>query len=302
MKAAVVGSLNMDLVVRVAALPQEGETLFGRDLAEVPGGKGANQAAAIGKLGISVSMIGKAGEEANGSRLRESLRSAGVDTSSVMASQSPTGIALITVDLAGRNHIVVVPGANADLTPADIARQRKIIEQSDIVVLQLEIPVETVAYTLELAKSLGKTTILNPAPARKLGSEILRFVDFLIPNEHELQAITGTQRLDEAAIREAAAEFAKQGARNLIVTLGDQGCCHSDGNSVTFHEAYRVKAVDTTAAGDSFIGGFVAGYSKTGDVSQAIRFAMKTAAITVTRHGAQSSLPTREEVSAFSNT
>lgn len=300
MKAAVVGSLNMDLVVGVTDLPKEGETLFGHELSEVPGGKGANQAAAIGKLGIPVSMIGKVGQDTNGSCLIKSLRSAGVDTASVMHSLRPTGTALITVDQAGRNHIVVIAGANANLTPDDIERQLNVIELADVVVLQLEVPLETVAHTLELAKSLGKTTILNPAPARKLNAEILRHVDFLIPNEHELQAITGIQQLDETGIREAAKSFAEQGVGNLIVTLGDKGCVHSDGNSVTFYEAYRVKAADTTAAGDSFIGGFVAGYSE-GDVGQAIRFAMKTAAITVTRHGAQSSLPTRDEVLSFAN-
>lgn len=292
----------MDLVVNVKELPREGETLFGYGLAEAPGGKGANQAAAIGKLGIPAAMIGKVGADANGAKLIESLRSAGADVSSVMTSDSPTGMALITVDQAARNHIVVVPGANGDLTPADIERQREVIERSDVVVLQLEVPIDTVSYALELAKSLGKTTILNPAPSRELSADLLSRVDYLIPNEHELQAIAGIRRLDEAAIREAALRFAMQGARNLIVTLGDRGCCHSDGHSVVFHEAYPVKATDTTAAGDSFIGGFAAGLLETRDVGDAIRFAMKTAAITVTRHGAQSSLPSREEVLAFSNT
>ncbi len=289
----------MDLVVNVEKLPKEGETLLGSGLSEVPGGKGANQAAAIGKLGIPVSMIGKVGTDASGSVLIEALRSAGVDVSSVMVSQSPTGMALITVDQAASNHIVVIPGANGDLTPSDIERQRAVIEQSDIVVLQLEIPVETVAYTLKMAKSLGKKTVLNPAPARELDSAILSYVDCLIPNEHELRAIAGVGRLDEAAIREAGRLFMDRGVRHLIVTLGDKGCCHTDGDFVRFHEAFRVEAADTTAAGDSFVGGFAAGYSEWRDVDRAIRFAMQTAAIAVTRHGAQSSLPTRDEVLAF---
>lgn len=289
----------MDIVVNAERLPEEGETLLGSGMSEVPGGKGANQAAAIGKLGMSVSMIGKVGADANGARLIASLQQAGVDTESIMTSDSATGLALITVDGAGRNHIIVVPGANGDLTTGDIDLQRHTIENCEIVVLQLEIPLETALYTLRLAKELGKTTVLNPAPAQLLSEDLLQFVDFLIPNEHELRAITGEARLNEAGLLDAAAVLVNKGTKAVIVTLGDKGCCYSDGREIEFYSAFKVNALDTTAAGDSFIGGFAAGYAEVQDVSQAVSQAIKAAAITVTRRGAQSSLPTRDEVTDF---
>lgn len=292
----VVGSLNMDIVVQTDELPREGETLLGSGMSEVPGGKGANQAVAIGKLRTSVSMIGKVGADAYASRLIHSLQLAGVDTGLITNSNGPTGVALITVDRAGRNQIVVIPGANAELTPADIDRQRQAIEQCELVVLQLEIPVETVEYTLRLAKQLGKTTVLNPAPARMLSDEALRCVDFLIPNEHELQTMTGADLADESSLQEAARLFLNKGVQALIVTLGDKGCCYADPEGFKTYAAHQVKAQDTTAAGDSFIGGFVAGYLACRDTDRAIRQALKAASITVTRHGAQSSLPTWEEI------
>lgn len=299
---AVVGSLNMDIVVTVEKLPAEGETLHGKGMSEVPGGKGANQAAAIGKLQTPVCMIGKVGADGNGTALLRSLEEAGVGTSAVMTtSGTPTGIAVVTVDAAGHNHIIVVPGANGDLTKEDIDSRRLAIEQCEIVVLQLEVPLETVAYALKLAKELGKTTVLNPAPARKLDEPILRYVDFLIPNEHELQVMAELDRIDEQSLAQSARQFMDQGVGAVIVTLGEEGCYYADRDRMTLYPARKVKAVDTTAAGDSFIGGFVAGYLASRDAVAAIRQAQIAAAITVTRHGAQSSLPTRQEVDAFHN-
>jgi ribokinase len=296
---AVVGSLNMDIVVTVDKLPAEGETLHGRGMSEVPGGKGANQAAAIGKLQTPVCMIGKVGADGNGSVLLRSLEGAGVDTSAVMVtSGAPTGIAVVTVDAAGHNHIIVVPGANGELSKDDIDSQRHAIEQCEIVVLQLEVPLETVAYTLRLAKELGKTTVLNPAPARKLDEDVLRYVDILIPNEHELQVIAELDRIDELSLAQSARHFMDKGVGTIIVTLGAEGCYYADRDKMALYPARKVKAVDTTAAGDSFIGGFVAGYLASRDADAAIRQAQIAAAITVTRHGAQSSLPTRQEVEA----
>jgi ribokinase len=297
---AVAGSLNMDLVARVERLPEEGETLLASTLTEEPGGKGANQAAAIGKLGAFVSIIGKVGADKYGERVMSSLHRAGVDTSPVMIADEPTGLAFITVDGAGHNQIVVVPGANGELTPADIELQRRVLEQCDMLVLQLETPLETVLYALRLAKELGKTTLLNPAPARALSDELLRYVDFLIPNEHELQVISGETPQDEAGLTAAAAKLVQRGAKTVIVTLGDKGCCCTNQAGSEFYEACKVEALDTTAAGDSFIGGFAAAYADGADISASIRQAIKTAALTVTRHGAQSSLPTAEEVAAFS--
>lgn len=292
----VVGSLNMDLVVNVERLPHEGQTLLAEAMSEIPGGKGANQAAAIGKLGAPVAMIGKVGDDPHGLRLLDSLRESGVDTGAVASSSSPTGLAVITVDADGRNHIVVVPGANKELAPDDIERFRRTIEQCEIVVLQLEIPLETVKHTLRLAKALGKTTVLNPAPAQRLDDEMLRTVDILIPNEHELQELAGIRSLEQDAIRQASEHFLNKGVKALIVTLGEEGCCCADRSGIRHYPAYRVEAVDTTAAGDSFIGGFVTGYLAHKDPDPAIRLALKAAALTVTKRGAQSSLPSYEEV------
>lgn len=296
---AVVGSLNMDIVVTVDKLPAEGETLHGRGMSEVPGGKGANQAAAIGKLQTPVRMIGKVGTDGNGTALLRSLEDAGVDTSAIMTTpRTATGTAVVTVDGDGHNHIIVVPGANGELGKEDIDFQRHAIEQCDIVILQLEVPLETVAYTLRLAKELGKTTVLNPAPARKLDEDILRYVDILIPNEHELQVMAKLDRIDKQTLEQAARQLMEQGVGAVIVTLGEEGCFYADRDSMVLYPARKVKATDTTAAGDSFIGGFVAGYLASRDADAAIRQAQIAAAITVTRRGAQSSLPTRQEVEA----
>lgn len=295
-KVAVVGSLNMDIVVHVDRLPEEGETVHGSGVYEAPGGKGANQAAAVGKLGTQAAMIGLVGADANGGGLLASLRQAGVDTRAVRMSKRATGLAYITVDGAGRNHIIVVPGANGELSAADIELHRQTLEQCDIVVLQLEIPLETVFYTLRLAKELGKTTVLNPAPARRLDGELLQYVDFLIPNEHELRVMTGRAELDEADVPEASAELLRKGAQAVIVTLGEKGCFYMDRRGSEFIAARKVVPLDTTAAGDSFIGGFAAGYAEERDVRKAIGLATAAAAITVTRRGAQSSLPARDEV------
>ncbi|MFS0725580.1 ribokinase [Paenibacillus sp. 1P07SE] len=298
-QAVVIGSLNMDLTVRVAQLPAEGETLLAEASTELPGGKGGNQAAAIGKLGIATAMIAKVGADDYGDRLVASLQGSGVDISGVMVSDRSTGMAMITIDREGRNHIVVIPGANADLSCEDIESQRHLIEQCEIVVLQLEIPYETAVYALRLAKQLGKRTVLNPAPARELDAETLSLVDLLIPNEHELESITGVAPQDESHLLEAAGRLEAQGTKAMIVTLGAAGCALiRDGQLQTF-AATRVQAVDTTAAGDSFIGGYVAEYLTTGDDERAIRFAMQAAAVTVTRHGAQQSLPSRAEVQAL---
>ncbi|MEF3304080.1 ribokinase [Paenibacillus sp. GYB003] len=296
----VVGSLNMDIAVAVARLPAEGETLQGGGLAEAPGGKGANQAAAIGKLQTPVCLIGKVGADRNGDALLQSLAESGVDTGAVLTSSGqPTGIALVTVDREGRNHIVVVPGANGELSSDDIDSRIGMLEQCEIVVLQLEVPLETVAYTLSKAKALGKTTVLNPAPAVRLDDELLRHVDFLIPNERELRTIAGLDDVGGPSIERAARLFAEKGVGALIVTMGEKGCYYADRSTVKAYPALQVNAVDTTAAGDSFIGGFVAGYLASRDADAAIREAQIAAAITVTRHGAQSSLPTRREVESF---
>jgi ribokinase len=292
----VIGSLNMDLVLHVHELPKEGETVLGAKMLEGAGGKGGSQAAAIGKLEVPVCMIGKLGLDHYGEHLLESLNHAGVSTEHILRSSSRTGVALVTVDKSGKNHIVVMPGANFDLTPDDIAGKKQAIEECEIVVLQLEIPMKTVEYTLSLAKQIGKTTILNPAPAQKMSRDVLQYVDFLILNEHELVDLVGTVFHNEHKIQNISKVFLNQGVQAMIVTLGEQGCCYIDGQTFKRYGAYNVAVKDTTGAGDSFIGGFVASYIKKRDIDLAIEFAQKVAAITVTRFGAQSSFPTLDEV------
>lgn len=298
---AVVGSLNMDIVVHVEQLPKEGQTLLGEKMLEVSGGKGANQAVAMGKLQAGVSMIGKVGSDHYASHLLDSLKNSNVETQHILVSKNRTGIALVTVEKSGKNHIVVSPGANFELTPEDILNQREVIDQCEIVVLQLEIPLETVKYTLDLAKKAKKTTILNPAPATVISQDILENVDILIPNEQELYEMSEIEQ-DQYTIQEAAQIILDKGVKSVIVTLGEKGCCYVDHEKCKMYSAYQVKTQDTTAAGDSFIGGFVASYIKSKDIDAAIRQAQKVAAIAVTRIGAQSSLPTLEEVQQFEKT
>lgn len=289
----------MDIVLNVEELPKEGQTLLGTSILEVSGGKGANQAVAIGKLQASVSMIGKVGSDHFSTHLLDSLEKSKVETQHIVTSKNRTGMALVTVEKSGKNHIVVTPGANFELTPEDIWNQRQAIEQCHMIVLQLEIPMETVKYTLELAKKAGKTTILNPAPSKFISEEILKNVDILIPNEHELSEISGIEIQDECNLKEATQAMLNKGVKALIVTLGEKGCCYVDNKTFKLYPAYQVNVQDTTAAGDSFIGGFVASYIKNKDIEVAINLAQKVAAITVTRTGAQSSLPTLEEVQKF---
>ncbi|WP_462424727.1 ribokinase [Fusobacterium ulcerans] len=297
-KVVVAGSINMDLVTICERAPKGGETLFGKEFFQVPGGKGANQAVAIGKLGTQVTMLGKIGNDSFGKDLISSMNNSGVDTKYIKTSASSTGIAKIIVEENGQNRILVVSGANMDVDRAYIDRHMDIINEADILVTQLEIPMDTVEYALKKAKEAGKTTILNPAPAAPLNDEIIRNSDIIIPNESELGIITGmpTNTLEE--IEAAAHKLLNMGVKELIVTLGSQGSLHLNKKGSVMHTAYKVKAVDTTAAGDSFIGGLVRNI-QADNLDEAIEFATKVSAITVTRKGAQISIPTIEEVENF---
>jgi len=296
----VVGSLNMDLVTRVKVMPRVGETLIGKDYKQIPGGKGANQADAIAKLGSKVYMIGRVGDDGFGSDLIQSLNSDGVDVSYIKRDKNaPTGIALIMVEDHGDNSIVVIPGANFELTPKDIDDSLHAIEEADIVVTQLEIPIDTVRYTLKKAKELCKYTVLNPAPAAKLDDELIKNVDLLTPNETELEILSGMKIETEEDILAGARILIDKGVKELIVTLGDKGALYVNEEVSNFYEAYRVNPVDTTAAGDSFTAGIAVALSEGKSMDKAIKFASKVGALTVTKEGAQSSLPTREEVMQF---
>lgn len=294
----VVGSLNMDLVVRVPRLPVAGETLAGQTFSQVPGGKGGNQAVAAARLGARVAMIGRVGADGNGATLRAGLEVEGIDCSALATCEStPTGVALISVDEAGRNSIVIVAGSNGELTPGDIARHAPILAASSVVVCQLETPPATVHAALETGRRLGKTVILNPAPAvGPLPDAWLPLVDYLIPNEVEAAALTGMTIGSPDEARQAAQALRRQGARNVLITLGAAGVLASLESGVTHFEAPRVRAVDTTAAGDTFIGAFAAQLARGIPAVEAVRFAQRAAALSVTRAGAQPSIPTLAEL------
>lgn len=297
-KVVVAGSINMDLVTVCERAPKGGETLFGKEFFQVPGGKGANQAVAIGKLGTQVTMLGKIGNDSFGKDLVASMKNSGVNTEYIENSASSTGIAKIIVEANGQNRILVVSGANMDVDRAYIDRHIDVINDSDILVTQLEIPIDTVEYVLKKAKEAGKITILNPAPAAQLNDEIIKNSDIIIPNESELGIITGMPANTLNEIEAAAQKLLNMGVKELIVTLGSQGSLHLNKKGSTLHSAYKVNAVDTTAAGDSFIGGLVKNIQDD-NLDEAIEFATKVSAITVTRKGAQISIPTIEEVENF---
>jgi ribokinase len=301
----VVGSLNMDFVVRVATLPAPGETTLGTDFQMIPGGKGANQACAVGRLGtglVRCAMAGRVGYDLFADHLRASLSAAGVDVSGVHSTKSqPTGVALIWVDQRGQNSIVVASGANGAVDPAAIAGYRSLFEGARYVLFQLETPLEAVGEALALSKQIGARTILDPAPAQPLSSALLGNVDILTPNESEACQILGRPagRVDEGEYRDVAGELRKLGVRAVILKLGDRGAFYFDGDTELHQPAFRVEAVDATAAGDVFNGALAVALAEGKDRQGALRFAAAAAAISVTRVGAQSSVPSRSEVDDF---
>ena len=295
----VIGSLNMDLVVNVDAMPKPGQTIIGSNFKEVPGGKGANQAVAMARLNGNVTMIGKVGEDGFGQTLINSLKNDKVDTTYIQTTKGSTGVALITVDKNAQNSIVVSPGANFEVKEEDIDNNIKAIENSDIVVLQLETPLNTIKYALNKAKELNKYTILNPAPAVKLDDEIIKNVDLLTPNETELEIISGVSIETEEDIQKAAQIMIEKGVKELIVTLGSKGSLYINKEKSMFKKAYKVEAVDTTAAGDSYTGALAVALSQDKGIEDAMDFASKVGALSVLKEGAQSSLPTLEDVKNF---
>lgn len=296
----VVGSLNMDLVASTKKMPRAGETVIGASFQQIPGGKGANQAVAIARLGGNVRMIGTVGDDGFGDTLVEALNKDKVDTAFVRKENDcSTGVAVITVDEQANNSIIVIPGANYRMTIEDIDNCIDQINESDLVVLQLEVPIEVVKHTLVKAKELGKYTILNPAPAQYLDNDIISKVDLLIPNETELEILSGITIKDQNDILEAGRRLIASGVKELIVTLGEQGCLYLTGKEYRYFKAYKVSAIDTTAAGDSFVGGITIGLMNGLEMDQAIELASKVGALTVTKQGAQSSLPYLEAVTQF---
>ncbi len=292
----VIGSLNADLVVRVPRFPAPGETLSGSDLATLPGGKGANQAVAAAKLGASVAMLGRVGKDQLGQMLLDNLRKQRVDVSAVRESDSATGTAVILVNAQGQNCIVLSAGANGLVTPSDV----QAAPQANIMLLQLEIPLETVLYAAKWGKERGMTVILNPAPARQLPDELFENVDIVVPNESELSLLTGKPVTDYAQANAAIAALMERGAKQVILTMGERGAiAQVDLDSGYFLPAFQVNAVDTTAAGDAFIGGLAASFARGTVLPDALHYASACGALAVTKFGAQPSLPNAEEVQAF---
>lgn len=301
----VVGSLNMDFVVQMDRLPVPGQTVLGRDFQMIPGGKGANQACAAGKLGgsaVAVRMVGRVGYDVFADHLKASLSAAGVDVSAVHATRSQaTGVALIWVDRQGQNSIVVASGANHALAAADVEAMRKVFRGAQLALFQLETPLDTVTAALALARAEGLRTILDPAPAQPLSPELLAQVDILTPNESEALVLLGRPAArieggDAPALAEALREL---GPRTVILKLGDQGCYWSDGKDARHVPAYPVEVRDTTAAGDTFNAALAVALAEGKSMEQALPFANAAAAISVTRLGAQASAPARAEVEAF---
>lgn len=287
----------MDLVIKTERQPKRGETISGSDFVTVCGGKGANQAIAAAKLGADVSMIGNVGNDTFGSRLTDNLINEHVCAAGVSKSACSSGVAVINV-FGNDNTIIVNSGANGLLKPQHIDGQEQIIMQSDAVLMQFEIPIETVVYAAKRAKQLGKKVIVNPAPVRDMPQELLESTDLLILNEHEAAILTGTNvSIDNAAA--AAKILCRSGVSEVLITFGSAGSAYFNDDTACIVPAYHVKAVDTTAAGDTYTAAFIIKYSECGDIERSMRFASAASAIAVTRLGASVSIPTRHEVDEF---
>lgn len=296
----VVGSSNVDMIAKVKHLPKPGETVGQATFSQAFGGKGANQAVAAKRAGGQINFITCLGNDVLGQNMLQALTSEGINTDHVFIDQkNPTGIALILVDEQGENSIAVAPGANNTLTPALIDEARFVISGSDFVLLQMEIPLETVIYVLEFASSLGKKVLLNPAPAYELDEKLFKRLHILVMNEAEAETMTGikVRTKNEAVL--AADEVLKKGTEIAIITLGEKGVYYATKRERKWIEAYRVQAIDTTAAGDIFCGTLAAALHKNHKLTEALKFASAAAAISVTKMGAQPSAPTEQEIKAF---
>ncbi len=305
MHIVVFGSLNMDLVVNIPRIPKIGETLLGGIFHTYPGGKGANQAVSAARMGAKVSMIGAVGHDSFGKELLNQLDTENINSRFVrVIPETSTGIAVIQVDKNGNNSISVAPGANFCLTNEDITNAFEVIGNFDALIMPLETPIKQVYQCALLASSIGAKVILNPAPAQLLDKKLLKLIDVLIPNEHEIRHLIGDVEITpESDLSALAEKILSYGVDHLIVTLGGKGSIlynslTSDGISIP---SYKVKAVDTTAAGDCFVGAFTVALLEGKKLIESVQFASAASALSVTRPGAQSSLPYRQEVNTFMN-
>jgi ribokinase len=296
----VVGSLNMDMVVKVERRPTKGETILGSDFFMSPGGKGANQAYAVGNLGGSVAIIGRLGSDVFAESLHSNLRKVGVDISAIDINKNESsGIAIISIDGNGDNSIIVAPGANKRVSTGDIRRKESLIKNSKLLMIQLEIPLESVIEAIEIANYHHVPVLLDPAPARQLPDEILKMIDFITPNETEIYHLTGIEVTDNKSAKLAAVELLGKGIKTVFAKLGAKGVTVVNVNRSHHFPGYAVDVVDTTAAGDAFAGALGKALSEGKDVWAAAQFANAVGALAVTRYGAQQSIPNLMETEAF---
>jgi ribokinase len=288
----------MDLIARVERLPNAGETILGTSLTALPGGKGANQAVAAARAGSEVAFVGRVGNDAYATQLLDSLRSAGVSTShTIVEGRAPTGLAMIEVDAVGENTIVVIPGANSHLTPADVERARSTIASSHVLLLQLEIPHDAVLRAAQIGHEAGTLVMLNPAPARPLDPSLLGIIDVVVPNEDEVARLTGLGApVDAAATSYLVLDM---GAKAVVVTLGPRGAVIVTREKEIDIPAIPVQPVDSTGAGDAFVGNLARALDAGESLEHAARFASAAAALSVTREGAQPSMPAEAETRAL---
>lgn len=289
----------MDLVVRSERLPRPGETLIGQTFQEIPGGKGGNQAIAAARLGADVGMVGCVGNDAFGVRLRDGLNSEQVNTKFIVDLPGyASGIAVISVEDSGQNCITVIPGANGELRSSHLKLAESMFVGAGVLIVQLEVPVPTVLFAMDLARHAGMKIILDPAPAPSghLQMQELFKVDVICPNETETEILTGIPVYDVGDATRAARRLCELGAKNAVITMGSRGALWCDGNDIGFVEAIPVNAVDTTAAGDAFTAALALRLYEAIDMDQAVRFACAAGALAASRHGAQPAMPTRQEV------
>ncbi|NGN99883.1 ribokinase [Grimontia sp. S25] len=299
-KLVVLGSVNADHVLQVPSFPRPGETLHGRNYQVIPGGKGANQAVAAARLKADIGFIACVGDDPFGVNIRESFKCDGINIGGVkMQADCPTGIAMIQVSDSGENSICISAEANAKLTAEAIEPELERIRQAEYLLMQLETPLDGIELAAQIAKRHDTKVILNPAPARELPESLLACIDIITPNETEAEVLTGMKVEDDASAKAAADILHGKGIETVMITLGAKGVYVSQNGEGQIVPGFRVEATDTTAAGDTFNGAFVTGLMESMPLESAIKFAHAAAAISVTRFGAQTSIPTRDEVDAF---